>query len=883
MASLDLDPDTYTPSLNDDGSYTPPEDEGVDSPGDASEDNPIVTENEDGSATIKDTPDEEEKPDVEDFYDNLVETVIPRDVLAEIAMDLDHLIERDRESRKKRDEDYAEGIRRTGLGGEAPGGAEFEGASRAVHPVLTEGCIDFASKCIKEIFPPKGPVKTTIIGPPTQAKLEKANRKRQYLNWYMTTKMSEYRPELERGLSQEPLAGNFYQKFWWDTRKKRVRTEVVFIDDIYLPYDCHDFYSTPRMTHHRRISREVFNEQLDSGEYKKTRAPSDPATTDQLSDAAKAREKVEGKEEVSFNEDGTRDVHDVFVNWDFTEYDTKAKFKSSPYVITIDVIDNEIISVRRNWDDEDEDQQARLDWYVEFGFIPWSGAYHLGLPHIVGSLSTALTGGIRAILDSAHINNFPGGIKLKGARVVGQSTMVEPTQFAEIDSSAVIDDIRKVAMPFPFNPPSTVLFEMVQWLQEQARGVVATAEEAIKGATSEMPVGTAMSLIEQGSNVFAAIHARQHYSQARALQIVHRLLSKYMDDEDTVEELGDLVIQKSDFEGPMDVIPVSDPNIFSEAQRYAQFQSILQLSADQRFMQFNDNAKLYRRGLELLSVGDYEEFTNFPPIPQKLDPVTENMMVMLQKQPVQVFPDQDHLAHIAEHLSFAANPMYCANPITGPTAVPAMLQHVFEHLAYYYGQHTLAATSAAHEQAGVQGQQIEGMIPGASKVAQEQIQKSMTTYMPQLQQLLKLSGQFQQSAAQAPLQDPNAEATRQVGMAEVKRKQAADQANQTAKQGDQQIKQQQVAQAGQKDQAETALAQQEQQTTASLEQAKLMLDKMRDQAKNFLDMMAAETDRMRLTHEALQTHLGHVETQTGHAANVAAAAAAPPPAAPTGV
>jgi hypothetical protein len=376
-----------------------------------------LVETADGGAIVSlESPPER---DVE-FYENLATYIRPT-VLSDMATELLELIEKDKKSREKRDEQYEEGIRRTGMGKDAPGGADFSGASKVVHPIMAEGCVDFASRAIKELFPPSGPVRTKIVGKSTREKLEKADRKREYMNWQLTSQIKNYRSELEQLLTQLPLGGGQYMKFWHDSRLNRPDVEFVPIDQIYLPYSCTNFYSSPRVTHVQDITRFEFEKRVRVGLYRDVKVVSPSIEPDQTK-AQTATDKVEGKETTAYNEDGLRRVYEVYITMaipedDYTEGDV------APYIITVDENDNTILSIYRNWE-EDDVTFEKLDWLVEWPFIPWRGAYPIGLPQLIGGLSAALTGALRALLDTAHINNSPALLKLKspgGRSMSGQS------------------------------------------------------------------------------------------------------------------------------------------------------------------------------------------------------------------------------------------------------------------------------------------------------------------------------------------------------------------------------------------------------------------------------------------------------------------------------
>jgi hypothetical protein len=407
-----------------------------------------VEEQPDGSAIVR--MEEFKGPtDDQDFYQNLADT-LPEHELKSLAMRYLQLIDKDHEARKQRDKQYEEGIRRTGLGNDAPGGADFQGASKVVHPVMAEACVDFEARAIRELFPPDGPVRTQILGESNEELTRRAERKRDFMNWQLTEQIPEFRDEQEQMLTQLPLGGSQFLKVWFDERLKRPCVEFIPIDNVLLPFAATNFYSAQRATEIHDITQFTFEERISSGLYRDVsiiRATMEP----ELSEAQKATDRVEGKSP-NENEDGVRRVYHIYTYLEL-EDDSHSKGDYAPYILMIDELDTEVVGLYRNWEMGDATMR-KLDWVVEFKFIPWRGAYAIGLPHLIGGLSAALTGALRALLDTAHINNSATMLKLKGAKISGQSQSVDVTQVTEIEGAPGVDDIRKIAMPMPFNPPS---------------------------------------------------------------------------------------------------------------------------------------------------------------------------------------------------------------------------------------------------------------------------------------------------------------------------------------------------------------------------------------------------------------------------------------------
>lgn len=716
-----------------------------------------LVENDDGSVDV----DLSEKVDrgSESFDENLTE-VLDESVLDRLSVEYIELVEQDISARELRDKQYEEGIKRTGMGKEAPGGASFDGASRAVHPMLTKGCVDFASRTIKELFPATGPCKTQIIGEQTEEKLDQAERKKKYMNWQATTQIEEYRSELEKLLSQVPLGGAQYKRWWWDPELKRNRTEAVFIDNVFIPYGHSDFYTSPRITHRQRIMRSEYDTRVRTGLYRDLELVDDAFVMQDESRSQAATDKVDGAEpdNIALNKDGLRLVYQIECQLKLEE-DPLNPDRTAPYILHIDVSSRKMLGLYRNWK-EDDDRFRKKHWMSEWSFIPWRDGPAVGLAHIIGAMSGAATGALRAILDAAHIQNFPGGLKLKGGRTSGESVQVNATELKEIDAPAGMTDpdIRKLVMPFPFNGPSVVLFQVLEWLTQQAEQVVATASEKIAEAGNDMPVGTAMALIEHGSANFSAIHARLHASMKRDLEIQHRLNGEHMDDEETIEDLGELVVRRDDFVGPMNIVPVSDPNIFSETQRYAQIQAVMQLKADPMFTPYFKSDQLLYRALKLLQIPDIDGIANLPKDAKRLDAIEEHFVCSSSddNRPLKVYEDQDDLTHLQLHVQYATSPMFGAHPLIAAGVMPKLLQHCKEHLLYFYRKHTkgaLEAMKAAVKMRGLEmsDNELQRMAAGfAERMMAELLAPEV---MPGLQKMQEIVSQIMQS--QAPKPDPS--------------------------------------------------------------------------------------------------------------------------------
>ena len=730
-----------------------------------------IIELEDGSVVVnlEQTKGPKQSPE---FYANLAE-VFEEGYLDQLAQDYLDFIDEDKEARKQRDKQYEEGLRRTGLGKDAPGGATFDGASKVVHPVMAEACVDFAASSAKELLPPEGIAKTNIKGAIDRLKLEVAERKVTFLNWQLSEQIPEYRDEMEQLLTQLPLGGSQFLKWRWDSEQRRPMCEWIPIDNILLPYASTNFYTSQRATEVQDITEDVFLQRIDAGIYREIDASytSDTPLDDQTQ-SEKANNKIEGKESSGKNIDGLRRVYEITCFLRLDDDDT-TEGRRAPYILTIDESSSKVLSLYRNWADGD-DKFEKLDWYVEFKFIPWRGAYAIGLPHLIGGLSAALTGALRALLDAAHISNSQTMLKLKGGRIGGQSDRIEPTQVVEIEGAPGVDDVRKLAMPLPFNQPSSVLFNLLGWLTDAAKGVVTTAEEKIGEATNNMPVGTTQALIEQGAKVFSSIHARLHRSQAKSLKIISRINNWYLSEMDN--QSGE-EIEVRDFAYNSDVRPVSDPNIFSETQRLAQNQALLQMATAAPPGMFDLRA-VYSRIVQQLKIPEADEILPNPQGAKESNPALENVSMTMGRHAA-AYPDQDHIAHLDVHLEYAENPVYGSSPVIGPTFTPMALEHIKQHLMLYYLQsmrNIVAKASGGkdvldlHEEKTLDWESQQALALG-SKIVDQESQKILQPYMQRIMALVQKVQQMQQAQQQSAMNaDPTAQVLMKTQMAETQRK-----------------------------------------------------------------------------------------------------------------
>jgi len=791
----------------------------------------------DGSAVV--TMDTEGPMEDAEFYENLAETIDALD-LSSMAMRYTKLVETDKKAREERDKQYEEGLKRTGMGKDAPGGAQFMGASKVVHPVMAEACVDFAARAIKEMFPPDGPVRTKIMGEVDEEKVKRAERKRDYMNWQLTEQIEEFRDEQEQLLTQLPLGGSQYLKLWYDEDKKRPCAEFMPIDRVIVPFAATNFYTAQRATEIHDITEWEFKRRIRSGLYRDIsliRATMEP----EESSAQKANDKIEGRK-YQENEDGTRPVYHIYT-WLELEDDKFSKGEMAPYILMIDELENEVVGLYRNWE-EGDDTMTKLDWVVEFKFIPWRGAYAIGMPHLIGGLSAALTGSLRALLDSAHINNAATMLKLKGAKISGQSQQVDVTQVCEIEGAPGVDDIRKIAMPMPFNPPSSVLMDLLGFLDKAAKGVVTTAEEKIADVNAQAPVGTTQALIEQGAAVFSAIHARLHDSQGRVLKILGRLNRWYLEDQRKGEIVVDLEINKEDFRRNTDVVPVSDPHIFSETQRMVQIQAVM-TRAD-KYPDLYDRRVVEERFLKQLKVPGINEILKNTPAPEERNPADENVAMAIGQNGY-AYIHQDHLAHIQSHLDFGLNPAFGGNPIMASIFLPRALEHIKQHMVLWYlnrtnGYVTKARGGKPYTENEYEDVRMTAEIDKVFAIASQHVADDAKQVFEQVVPLVQQMLQTMQQLTPKPQLPPEAQVIMDTSMAETQRRAQRDQ-------GELALKNQQITLDAEKDarreQIDVALAAADNLTKERIETARLTQKDAELQAEQFETAISLQNEAQR--------------------------------------
>ena len=624
-----------------------------------------------------------------EHYANLAES-LEDGVLDLIAYDFLDLIKSDQQSRQPRDKQYDEGLRRTGLGEPAPGGGTFEGANKITHPLLSEAIVDFASSAIKQLLPPTDLVRTYIKSKKQDKHvLDRAERKSRFMNWQLNEQIPEFRDESEQMLTQLPLGGSQYIKIFFDGDLKRPRVEWVPIDRVLLPFAAASFYSASRVTEVEDITADELRVRIDQGLY---RDVDEIELTDDINQEASSssadmeatatqitNDKIEGKAAGEEDVDGTRRLYHVYGYLRIKE-DSHTKGERAPYLFTIDEEAKTILALYRNWESGDE-SRTKINHLIEFKFIPWRGPLGIGLPHLIGGLSGAATGALRALLDAAHTSNSQTIAMMKSG-ITGESARIEPGQVFEIDQSLADGNIRNAMMPLPFPPPSPVLMELLQYIEQAGRGMVSTADEKMQELPANVSATHVLNLVESGAVVFSSIHARLHRSFTMLLKELSRLNYWHLDQ---MQNMSGTAIEVRDFASNTDVLPISDPHIFSETQRLNQAQAVMQLAATAKDPKLYDERKLHRTVLQAMNVPYIDEIMPDPEGIVESNPVLENLK-MATGTPSSAYPDQDHIAHMITHCAFVKDPNYGANPLITNKLAPVMLEHLKQHMEMHYLQ-----------------------------------------------------------------------------------------------------------------------------------------------------------------------------------------------------
>lgn len=611
-------------------------------------------------------------PAEDDFYANLAERPDIAHELGKIGQTLLRYVESDLESRSQWDQILADGLREMGLDRtQDKRSRPFNGAFPGTHPLLAQSCVDFQARAIKELFPANGPVRTKIARTPTPELTDRADRVRKFMNWQLTAQMPEYRTELDRMLMMLPITGSSIKKLRYDTVKDRPRSEYVPIEHFIVPYHARDLETCPRYTHKLEKYPSELDADMAAGMYRDIDLTA-PSNEDDPSAVSQKLDKIQGKQLTDDEADGVYYLYEVHT--DIALPDAIDGGDVRPYIVTVEKRTGTVLAIRRNWREDDPQYTKRL-WFVHYKFIPWEGFYGIGLLHLIGGIAKGATAALRLLMDSGAIASTPGGVRLRNARVSGANIAFRPLEYTEVDAPGVTD-IRQIVMPYPTNGPSPVLFQLLGFLTQAGEKFANIASQVVAEANSNMPATTTLALIEQGSVVYSAIHARLHYAQAAEFNILAELNSEFLDDAAVAAAFGgEQVVTAQDFDDNIDILPTSDPDTFSAIQRSAKAQATLSLCKEAAADGVNvDMREAYLASARAISVDNIDALFPDEPDPVTTDPLSENIAAM-DGMKVRAAFGQDHQSHMAVHLSFVQLPGVAATP-----EGRALMAHYMEHM-----------------------------------------------------------------------------------------------------------------------------------------------------------------------------------------------------------
>ena len=689
-----------------------------------------------GDLEISLTQDEDE----EGFSDNLAE-YMDEGALSSMAGDLDFDIEQDRGSRKEWEKAYTEGLKLLGLQIEDRT-EPWDGACGVFHPMITEAVVRFQAETITETFPAQGPVRTKLLGKETPELKEKATNVENDMNYELTETMKEFRPEHERMLWSLPATGSAFKKVYYDPGLGRQVSMFIPAEDIILPYGATDMDTCYRVTHVMRKTKNEILKLQKAGFYRDIELSE---ATKEKNDIKQAKDKETGFSDLN---DDRYTLYECHVDLDLEGYEDTDENEDGelvttgialPYVVTLIKGTNEVLSIRRNWEEGDE-LKLKRQHFVHYQYIPGFGAYGFGLFHLIGGFAKSATSIMRQLVDAGTLSNLPGGLKSRGLRIKGDDTPIAPGEFRDVDVAS--GNIRDSILPLPYKEPSNVLFNLMNQIVDEGRRFAATADMNVSDMSAQAPVGTTLALLERQLKVLTAVQARVHFALKQELKLIKNLIRDYTDPSYTYEpEYGSKKAKKEDYD-LVDVIPVSDPNAATMSQRVVQYQAVIQMA--QMAPQIYDLPQLHRSMLDVLGIKNAEKLVPLPDDQKPTDPISENQAV-LKGKPLKAFMYQDHQAHISVHMSMLQNPAIMQIIGQNPMAqqmVASMQAHMAEHAGYMYRQKV--------------EQQLGMPMPPEDEKLPPQLELALSTMMAQAanQVLMQDQAQAAQMQAQQQAQDP---------------------------------------------------------------------------------------------------------------------------------
>jgi len=628
----------------------------------------IVLDPETGSVDVTLGAEEDEVP----FGANLAE-VLDSSVLQQISSELMPLFEADQGSRKDWEEQYGKGLKLLGFTFDERT-RPFKGAAATTHPLLTEAIVQFQAQALKELMPADGPVRTRVLGKETREKLMQADRVRDFMNYQITSVMEEYTPDFDQLLFYVGYGGSAFKKVYYDEDRDRMVSKLILPDNLYIPYNGSSVMSEcPRITHVVPMSVNDYRKAVLRGQYLDT---AEERSTSDVGNNIIQKETDRITKITPNTDDEEMELLEFQIDYDLqgfehTDEDDEPTGLRLPYIITIDRTSGSTVGVRRNWNESDL-LFRRKQYYVHYMLVQGLGAYGLGFLHLVGGLSQAATSALRQLLDAGTLVNLPAGFKAKGARIMNDDVPLQPGEFRDIDAGGV--ELSQTLMPLPYKEPSQTLFALLGFCADAGRRLASVTDMQVGDSNQNAAVGTTIALLEKGGQVMSAIHKRLHYSQRIEFNLLAKGFGEYLPDEYPYDVPGETrSVKRTDFDDRIDVLPVSDPNIFSVAQRITMAQTQLQLA--QSNPQMHNMYEAYRRMYQAIGVRDIDAILNTQNVDKPKDPASENSQA-LDGSPLKAFAGQQHDAHIMNHIMFGMSPLIGGMPQVAVT----MQKHIFDHI-----------------------------------------------------------------------------------------------------------------------------------------------------------------------------------------------------------
>jgi hypothetical protein len=686
-----------------------------------------------------------------DFNSNLVE-FIDEDVLQKIASDLMSSIQSDKQSRSEWEKTYKEGLEYLGMKFDETRSQPFEGSSGVVHPLLAEAVTQFQAQSYKEMLPAKGPVKTEIVGARTIETESQAERVQAFMNYYIMNVMKEYDPELDMLLFYLPLAGSAFKKVYFDFVTNKAVSKFIPPEDLIVPYEASDMSSAERITHAISMSLNEVKKQQITGFYANVDIPETDYGED-ASDIEGAIDEIQGVSP-SYKEDRNRTIYEIHTVLDiegFEDLDANGEPTGLklPYIITIDENSETVLAIRRNYLEQDP-LKNKINYFVQYKFLPGLGFYGLGLSHMIGGLSKASTSILRQLIDAGTLANLPAGFKARGMRIRDEDEPLQPGEFRDIDTTG--GSLRENLIPLPIKEPSNVLMQLLGLLVDSGKRFAAIADMNVGDSNQAMPVGTTVALLERGTKVMSAIHKRLHYAQKIEFELLAKVFAEYLPPSYPFQAgTAPNEIKQQDFDGRVDIVPVSDPNIFSQSQRVTLAQELLMMvQSNPQIHGQQGMYEAYKRMYAALGVDNVDSLIPPPPdmTPQPVDAGLENSNLMLG-MPAQAFEGQNHEAHLETHKSLFLTQVVKDNP----QIQSIIISHCMQHLQFLSSQ--IASQQIPQEvQMQLQQAQADMQQMPADQVMQMQQQIQMTLDQYSAPIMAQLTSEFLQSIGQGESNDP---------------------------------------------------------------------------------------------------------------------------------